>query len=700
MSASAVVRRVPVSGTAAVIALLTILYVLVRMININTSVTVDEPVFLGISANFATALAKTDFASTAQFLYPAVPVMWCGVVGFIIAAPRFLLDYGQYIPSDFQANAEPIRSVGSDPLSVLHAARASMVLFEGILFAIALWLVARIFGRWIAVIAAAFIVFDPFLVSHDQILHVDGLTGISAFASMLAIAYADRFPNSRRYWAIAGALGAICWLTRLTGMVLIPIALLVMADHAVGTWRSESRLTSTSLSRFGQSAGAFLGAGMVTSIVIWPALWAAPYSTIEFLVTSWKAAMETPHEWGLYFMGKTVTGDPGALFYPVVIAFKLTPFTMMGLALFTLAVTFRIESWIPRAYWRPLVVLCSFVIIYTVGMTLGSRKFDRYILPDFLVFDLFTAIVMVGILRTAWSQRTAIWRYACAGIATLFILGQMSSISLAQPYPLLYYNPLLGGLTSAEHALMPGWGEGVDNAAAWILSQSNPAPKMVRSTISPPLLTYYFPPGMGTGGLGLSASPTGIWQWANTDYGITTILQWHRGAYQGVTDAFAGRQPVHVETVDGRDIVRVYDLATIPPPEALFTGNPCVWNFDNGIAFVGYGTHITEMQEHSSIELVFQTRDATRLHGGFVVQGMLHSRDGSRADIPFTTILTANPTQGLLAIATASVALPPNATPDQYWPEIQLLGTGETTALPLVPPESGQDGTRAGSATC
>lgn len=699
MSASATVRRAPVPGTFALVAMLTCLYVLVRLVGITTSVTVDEPVFVGISANFLVALSRGEFASTAQFLYPAVPIMWAGTLGFLIDLPHYANDYGQYIPPDFQANAGPIRSVGGDPLSVLHTARTMMVLAEGILFSIALIVMRRLFGTPVAATAALLIAFDPFLVSHDQILHVDGVTGIAAFTCMLLIAHADQRPERTRPWILAGVVAAICWLTRLTGMVLIPIAALVILNRAFRSWRTDARNAGEAVRWFTSRFGSFLGAGILATIGMWPALWVAPRATISFVADSWNAAMGTPHEWGLYFMGKPVS-DPGLLFYPLVMLFKLTPFTLLGLAIFAAIAGFRIGSMIPNQQWRPIILLGLFVAVYTTGMMLGARKFDRYILPDFLFLDLFAAIAIVGVVSRAWHQRLRSWRYAGAGLASLLLLGQATSSMALGSYPLLYYNPLMGGLKSAEYVLMPGWGEGLDEAAAWIVQQPHEAPLTVRSSISPPLLTYYVPSDVRTGGLGVAANPMGIWQWANTDYGITTILQWNRGAYQGSTDAFAGGKPVHVVTVGGRDVVRVYDLATIPPPDALFAGNPCVWTFEGDIAFVGYGAHPARPQESSAIELVFQTRDAARSRIGYVVQGILHSRDGTRADIPFTTTFAANPTNGLLATAEAPVVLPPDTTLDQYWPEIHLFGVGEDAPLPLASPGSGQDGTRAGRATC
>src|SRR5689334_4590050 len=65
------------------------LYLGPRLLDRDRVVTVDEPVFLGMSANFLDALAHGQFAQTNQFLYPAVPIMWAGAVGMLTTIPTY-----------------------------------------------------------------------------------------------------------------------------------------------------------------------------------------------------------------------------------------------------------------------------------------------------------------------------------------------------------------------------------------------------------------------------------------------------------------------------------------------------------------------------------------------------------------------------------------------------------------------------------
>src|SRR5205823_11675720 len=61
-----------------------------------------------------------------------------------------------------------------------------------------------------------------------------------------------------------------------------------------------------------------------------------------------------------------------------------------------------------------------------------------------------------------------------AAVAALFagvLVLQAATFLSVQPYPLAYYNPLLGGGTVADRLVLVGWGEGLDQVAAWLNAQ-------------------------------------------------------------------------------------------------------------------------------------------------------------------------------------------------------------------------------------
>jgi hypothetical protein len=549
----------------------TVVYVWPRTFDIDRVVTVDEPVFLGMSANFSNAIAHGEFAKTSQFLYPAVTIMWTGMLGFLAEIPNYVTDHPDQIEpttdSILKTVHGPIRAVGGDPLSALVAAREAKVALQGCVFFVALWLLYRLFGLAVTALTAAFIIFDPFLIAHDQLLHVDGVTGITAFTSMLATAYADREPNRKALWVLAGASAALCWLTRLTGLVLLPIILLVIIDGAISRYRRAALTGKAATVWAAKTAGLVIGASLVTTLAVWPALWVDLVGTIHSTVGEWRKLVATPHPFGLYFAGQTIKGDPGVMFYVFVFLYKITPFTLIGLAITGVAFLFRIDAIMPRRSWRPVVIVTTFVVVYSVGMAAGMRKFDRYILPDFLFFDLLAAVGIVGVGGLLWAKRHGAWRAAVAIAIAGLVAGQVSIAFAQRPYLLVYYNPLLGGTQTAEKILMLGWGEGLDQAAKFILSQPGGDTAVVRTSMHPATMLYFFPPTVTTESLLFKANQEGLRAWSNTHYVVTHILQWNRNAVPEVIPYLSTFEPIYTVTIDGADFVRVYDLRHIPPPD-------------------------------------------------------------------------------------------------------------------------------------
>jgi hypothetical protein len=679
-------------------------YAWVRTRDLDRAVTVDEPVFLTISANFANALAHHHFRDTNQFLYPAVTIMWAGSIGFMIDAPDYTKDYPRQV-EPLDAINNPLRSVGYEPLKVLDAAREVKIAFQACIFLIGLWLMYRLFGIAVTALAAAFIVFDPFLVAHDQLLHVDGLTGITAFVSMLAAATADR-DRAYRWWALAGVMAALCWLTRLTGFVLLPIFLFLITDRVITDYRHGDLTGKGAATVAARTAGLVVAVSVLTTFIVWPALWVDPVSTIRVTLKEWQSSISTPHPWGLFFQGKTVTGDPGILFYVYVFLYKITPITLAGLSLTAFALLFRIKSFFPQRSWRSVLILTIFVIVYSVGMAAGERKFDRYILPIFLFVDLFAAIGFIGLVRLLWGTPTIAWRIATAVLVVGLVAGQVDSTLAQRPYPLDYYNPLMGGTKSAEKTVMVGWGEGFDQAANFILAKPGGNTAAVRVSTRPSSMQYYFPDTATVQNLfALQADRHGILDWANTDYAVIHILQLQRETSGRIVHYFDNLTPVHTVFIDDIPFVKVYDLRDIPPPAWMIQENPCSWKFGDQITLADYGPHQPEAGENHAqnermIEIIFSTSTDQKLPSSYLVKGSLQPRKGKAEPINFSTTFVPNPQPGMLAKAVQSIQIPKDKKLSDYWLTASVTNpkTGET--LGAVRLTNGEKSKQSGQPSC
>jgi hypothetical protein len=203
---------------------------------------------------------------------------------------------------------------------------------------------------------------------------------------------------------------------------------------------------------------------LVTVFVLWPALWVlGPGEVLSRIVAFTRETGGQPDEVGSFFFG-LVGADPGPLYYPISTLFRLSPFATVGLILAAALIWQQRGMVRMRAGW-----LLLFALGFGLMMTLGAKKFDRYLLPAVPALVILASLgwwVVLVRLRQA-SLRTALG----VGLAALICL----PLLVTYPYPLSYYNPLLGGGPAAQRSVMIGNGEGLDQAARWLREQPNPA---------------------------------------------------------------------------------------------------------------------------------------------------------------------------------------------------------------------------------
>jgi hypothetical protein len=149
-------------------------------------------------------------------------------------------------------------------------------------------------------------------------------------------------------------------------------------------------------------------------------------------------------------------------------ALRLGPVATVGLLLLTVLAAMRRLAGGVVVLW-----LLAFVIVFVDIMAIGSKKFDRYMLPALAVLTILGGVGIAALARVV-SRRVAI------AVVTLAVVGQGIWLISSYPYPLAAYNPLFGGTSVASRTIMVGWGEGLEQAATFLNSQDSPG----RLTIS------------------------------------------------------------------------------------------------------------------------------------------------------------------------------------------------------------------------
>jgi 4-amino-4-deoxy-L-arabinose transferase-like glycosyltransferase len=102
-------------------------------------------------------------------------------------------------------------------------------------------------------------------------------------------------------------------------------------------------------------------------------------------------------------------------------------------------------------------------------MTLGEKKFDRYILPVYPALDLIAGLGWYALFAYLWQRKPSrAWHFLVVLVLAVPIVFQVASALITYPYYLSYYNPLMGGSRRAPQVMQIGWGEGIDQAARYL----------------------------------------------------------------------------------------------------------------------------------------------------------------------------------------------------------------------------------------
>jgi hypothetical protein len=266
----------------------------------------------------------------------------------------------------------------------------------------------------------------------------------------------------------------------------------------------------------------------------------APLETLERMIdyTLWNGG--APPESGNFFLGRPVP-DPGPAFYPVSLLFRLTPLTLVGLALAGLA-ALRFSPAGPRRQAAAWLALSA--VLFTLALTPAPKKADRYLLPIWTPL-LVLAGVGLGRAAAAAGRKRGL---ALAGLGVA-IGGQLLWLPPLAPYALAYYNPLTGGAPAARQAIPVGWGEGLERAAAALNARAGPLRPVAATLYSEPLQAN------------LEGASLPLRRYAEAEVLVDYVNMDQRRLLPAELTAFqAATSPAWQFELDGVWLVRIFDL--------------------------------------------------------------------------------------------------------------------------------------------
>lgn len=602
-------RRSP----ALLCALLGLLALLPRVAGLADFLTTDEAYhWITRVERFSAAVAEGRWADTALTGHPGVTTMWLGSAGLWLE--RALLGAG--------------RIAAPTPVEHLAWLRLPGGTLHALVVPAAYLLLRRLVQPRTALLAAGLWACSPYLIAHGRLLHLDALLTDFVTLSVLLLLYGmqsakcrgqNETPRPAVLHAALGTSGVLAGLALLTkgpALILLPFAgLLVLGYELERTAQRRAPRTThyvvRTLRRTTAMYALWLAVALLTVLALWPALWAAPGAALGRYVGEIVSNGGRPNGDGQFFLGRAVD-DPGPLFYPLANLFRTTPLMLAGLLALPLALrrprtTDQRRPSLGRRWSREqqaLLALLAFVLFWTLVMTLGPKKFDRYVLPTWPALCVLAAAGLAAAYgrllgwrsrqkgagrgqtaeptgpnpepRAGWRRLTA---WLVVALALALELWQPASV---HPYYLSYYNPLLGGGRVAQRLFLIGWGEGMDQVGAWLSARPDIGYGPVLSALGRTLQPFVPVDVRDVEDLGRVPA----------NYAVVYLESVQRAANPPIYAAITETVPLHRVVINGIEYARIYQL---PRPFAT----PLAARFGEGLSLRG----VTIAQEPARLVL-------------------------------------------------------------------------------------------------
>jgi 4-amino-4-deoxy-L-arabinose transferase-like glycosyltransferase len=454
------------------------LALLVRLAPLNRYVTPDEPIWVQRSVAFTDAVAAREWAAIPQTGHPGLTTMAIGALGIRLTSWLY--------PTESATHLAWIRNIAwlapENDAAFAHlafflpAARLLVTVITAAGVALVYGIGRKRLGERTARWLACFLALDPFFGGLSGLLHTDALQATFVILGVLFVlprnmTYARRYisPQSTRRSKRSSNLSA-------------PSAISAVKENPVSWWSLGLSALCLALAGMTKTLGLLVAPGVALALLLlprqpWtqrvarvamltalttalylalcPPFWVDPRAAVRALIDA-----ASYHEGiglrNVFFAGQ-FTADPGPLFYPAVLLFRLTAPVLIGLAL-ALIDRFRTRR-LPRGGITSWYLALP-ALIYLAAITLATKKFDRYAL---------TAMVLLsGVAALAWTRHRP--RRTWPLLAALLL-----PWALVAPLPLYYADPLVGGPWLAQQIVPLGWEES-DGVATTVLSRQLPDP--------------------------------------------------------------------------------------------------------------------------------------------------------------------------------------------------------------------------------
>ncbi len=449
-------------------------------------INIDASAWKERTYNFIGLFFARRFGDMAVTYHPGVTLMWMGGLAMKVFRGIYYFINGVTAPDT--------RLVY---LWTHFAQKLPIVLITSLFVVFFYWAVSKLLSKQVALIAAFVLALEPFFIAHSRVFHLDALlTSFMVSSALSLLLYLNQSPTSTKVgpvigldlgqgWTLlaAGVFAGLALLTKSTALFLIPYAVLVLLLSFIQNLlfrNSGSGLRVT-------ECGAFFAQKIVLPfliwfavvavifVILWPAMWTQPLQSLKLYFSNLAIEAQAT-EIGFYASSRHVifgetTYSPAWYYYPLVLALRLTPVTLL----------FGILGigWAVSKFWKVLrrgsgrhnlnlLYFFLYSLLFIVMLSIPAKKLDRYILPVIPIVCVFAGYGISQLLN-----RLKVQRFLPHLLVSLFAVRLITFIPLHPDYG-FYFSPLFGGAQmgmrfDADY----WWGEGYKKGADYLNSKES-----------------------------------------------------------------------------------------------------------------------------------------------------------------------------------------------------------------------------------
>jgi len=541
-----------------------------RLAKIDSFVTLDEPHWLSMGANFYYALGQREFENTVYEYQPAVTTMAIIAFAMFLYFPEYR-GFGQGYLSYEKGLLDPfMMKYGYDPLKLLEYSRTIQVVVLLVLFLLLYFLLQKFIPKWAAAFAALFVTFDPYYLGLTRMLTHEAMVALFVLVSLLALAVYFMKDRKFIFLLISGMAAGFAQLSKSSAIAMLAgVGILFLVQLVEERGQGWGRAVVNAFKTF----GIWFAALALTYFVFWPGMWVAPGKMLyqvygnAFSYAFQGARLTVTEDLNVSEFSLDTTST-GVWDIAKVLLYRTTPFTWLGFLLgIALPFTQNRERARQNRVLFTLLAVNALAFILLIGLAQG-RNSPHYIASSYVSVNLLAALGWMSAL--SWlAERHPLRKLQIqyAGLALVLMLQVGSALSFF-PYYYTYRNPMLQALGWYSEYPQKPYGEALEIAAQYLAQQPNAAESTVFSYYSRGCFSFYYP------GNTISFRPYYIdgdhaedllGNLRASDYLVVYYAnQIQMEKYHPFINILETVEPFHAIWMDGYEYVRIYKVDSLP----------------------------------------------------------------------------------------------------------------------------------------